>query len=130
MVKINSNSAMKQTLILLNGMKRLYFETLNGVYRTLLLYGFPDTMETVEAMKDGIIEYFFFGIDPEWETEENYLTWESLSPEYFSDEEVKKRFHARQDKSRKKWEKKMKLEEKARLKEIKEQLSQCKGLYE
>lgn len=79
----NYKKACKVTKYLLQDTKYLYTKNIGGIYTSLMHYGVNPGQDAIDGMKDGIIDIFFDGLEPEWYNKEAYEWWENMTPEYF-----------------------------------------------
>jgi len=80
------DKAKKVSLEYLENAKRLYPNQITGLLGVLVChYTCALSQDTIDGMKDALIEHFFDGIDPEWENEALYNWFEGLNPSWFEE---------------------------------------------
>jgi hypothetical protein len=72
----------------LSGQKHLYFEHISGLIGTVFNKAHikrmnPIPEEYLDAIKEGLCNYFYGGCEPEFDTEEQYNNWESINNKNF-----------------------------------------------
>ena len=79
----NYKKALRVTKFILKVTKYLYTKYIGGVYTSLMHYGVAHGQDAIDGMKDGIIDIFFDGLEPEWFSMEACKWWDDMKPEYF-----------------------------------------------
>lgn len=65
------------------GNKHLYFAMVPGILAMLVKKGLPLNQDTIDNMKDALMDYFYDGVEPENWNEIQWNWWEKMSPNYF-----------------------------------------------
>jgi len=77
--------AKKITLKELEGIKYMHADMVVGLLGAVVRYeGMSICQEVIDGMKDAIIDYFFDGCDPEWESYGIWQWFENMSPDWFT----------------------------------------------
>lgn len=62
--------------------KWIYKSTVKKIYLTLVnSYKLPDNQNTVNNMRDAIIDHFWGGVEPEYDDLDDFEFWEKMTPE-------------------------------------------------
>lgn len=77
--------AKKIALKELGDIKYMHADMVVGLLGAVVRYeGMSICQEVIDGMKDALIDYFFDGLDPEWENYGTYQWFENMSPDWFS----------------------------------------------
>jgi len=69
---------------LISDMKYMYVDTVIGLLGTLVLnYRLSLSQDTIDGMKDALIDEFFYGLDPDWKDYGTYRWFEEVNPDWF-----------------------------------------------
>ena len=80
----NYDESYKVTNSLLNNIKYMYDTQVIQILQLLVYsYSLPLTQDVIDGMKDALIDYFFDGFDPDWDSFGMWQWWEGLCPEWF-----------------------------------------------
>jgi len=72
---------------LVSGFKYMYTSNVIGLISTLVCnYSLPLSQETINGVKDALIDHFFDGMDSEWEDYGMWQWFENLNPDWFREE--------------------------------------------
>lgn len=81
--------AVKVTTKLIYELKYFYWESLTGLVKMCLDSGCSLNQDTINGIKDAIIDDMYCGMEPEFEEYGMWQWWESLSYEWFLIKEQK-----------------------------------------
>jgi len=80
----NYDRAKKISSDLISDIKYMYADHVIGILGTLVSnYGLPLDQDTIDGMKDALIDYFFDGFDPDWNSYGMWQWFENLNPSWF-----------------------------------------------